>query len=41
VGLIKLAIRGSQARYSIVTMDYLTKWVEARALRKENARSTT
>ena len=40
VGPIKPTTRGSQARYIIVATDYLTKWVEARAVRKVDARST-
>jgi hypothetical protein len=40
VGPIKPAARGSQARYIIVATDYMTKWAEARAVRKADARST-
>jgi hypothetical protein len=41
VGPIKPAARGSQARYIKVATDYMTKWAEARAVRKADARSTT
>ena len=40
VGPIKLAARGSQARYIIVAIDYITKWAKAKAVRKVDARST-
>jgi hypothetical protein len=40
VGPIKPAARGSQARYIIVATDYLTKWAEAKAVRKADAKST-
>lgn len=40
VGPIKPAARGSQARYIIVATYYITKWVEARVVRKVDARST-
>ena len=32
VGPIKLAARGTQARYIVVTTNYFTKWVEARVV---------
>jgi len=41
VGPIKPTARGSQARYIIVAIDYMTKWVEAGVVRKVDARSTT
>ena len=34
------AVINSQARYIIVAMDYFTKWAQARAMRKADARST-
>ena len=40
VGPIKPATRGSQARYIIVSTDYMTKWAEARDVRKVDACST-
>ena len=40
VGPIKLTARGSQARYIIVATDYMTKWAEAKAVRKVGACST-
>ena len=41
VGPIKPATRGSQVRYIIVATYYLTKWVEAKAVRRADAKSTT
>ena len=41
VGPISPVAINSQARYVIVATDYFTKWAEARATRKANARSTT
>ena len=41
MGPIKFAPKGSQARYIVVAMDYLTKWVEAIDVGKSNAKSTT
>ena len=41
VGPIKPAAKGSQARYIVVATDYLTKWVEAKVVRKFDAKSTT
>jgi len=41
VGPIKPVNRGSQARYIIVATDYLTKWVEAKVVRRDDAKSTT
>ena len=40
VGPIKPPARGSHAEYIIVAMDYLTKWVEAKATVKNDARTT-
>ena len=40
VGPIKPPARGSGAQYIIVATDYLTKWVEAKATPKNNARTT-
>ena len=40
VGPISPTTINSQARYIIVAIDYFTKWVEARATRKADARST-
>ena len=40
VGPISPAATNSQARYIIVATDYFTKWAEARATRKDDARST-
>ena len=40
VGPIKPVARGSQAQYIIVATDYMTKWAEAKAVRKANAYST-
>ena len=40
VGPISLTTCTSQARYIKVAIDYFTKWVEARATCKANARST-
>ena len=37
IGPISLAARESQARYIITATDYVTKWAEARAVRKANA----
>ena len=39
MGPIKPAVRGSQARYIIVATDYMTKWVEARVIRKVDVKS--
>ncbi|MCO5593442.1 hypothetical protein L7F22_047456 [Adiantum nelumboides] len=41
VGLIQPPAYRTQAQYIIVATDYLTKWVEARATRKNDARTTT
>ena len=40
VGPIKPPARGSGAQYIIVAIDYLTKWVEAKATPKNTARTT-
>ena len=40
VGPISPSAINSQARYIIVAIDYFTKWAEARATRKANAKST-
>ena len=40
VGPISPAAINSQARYIIVATDYFTKWAEAKATRKADARST-
>ncbi|WP_139158387.1 integrase, partial [Enterobacter cloacae complex sp. GF14B] len=40
VGPISPAARSTQSRYIIVATDYVTKWAEARATRKADARST-
>ena len=40
VGPIKPPARGSGAQYMIVATDYLTKWVEAKATTKNDARTT-
>lgn len=40
VGSIKPPARGSRAQYVIVAIDYLTKWVEAKATPKNDARTT-
>ena len=39
VGPISPTAINSQARYIIVAIDYFTKWAEARATRKADARS--
>ena len=41
LGPIKPATRESQARYIVVARDYMTKWAEARVVRKVDAWSTT
>ena len=41
VGPIKLPARYTHAKYIIVAIDYLTKWVEAKAIVKNDARTTT
>ena len=41
VGPISPATINSQARYIVVATDYFTKWVEARATCKADAKSTT
>ena len=38
VGPISLATKTTQARYIIVAINYFTKWAEARATRKADAR---
>lgn len=40
VGPISPAAKYTQACYIIVAMDYYTKWTEARATRRNDARST-
>lgn len=40
IGPISPAAKYTQARYIIVAIDYCTKWAEARATRKTDARST-
>lgn len=40
VGPIKPSTRGSHAEYIIVAIDYLTKWVEAKATVKNDVRTT-
>ena len=40
IGPISPAAQYSQAKYIIVPTDYLTKWAEARATRKNDARTT-
>ena len=40
IGPISPATRGSQARYIITAIDYVTKWAEARAVRKADALTT-
>ena len=41
VGPIKPPAKGSRAQYIIVAIGYYTKWVEAKATPKNNARTTT
>ena len=40
IGPISPAARGSQARYIITGTDYVTKWAEAKAIRKADALAT-
>ena len=40
VGPIKPPAKSTHAQYIIVAMDYLTKWVEAKAMVKNDARTT-
>ena len=40
VGLIKTPARHTHAKYIFVAIDYLTKWVEAKAAVKNDARTT-
>lgn len=40
VGPIQLPAHRTQAQYIIVAMDYLTKWAEAKATTKNDARTT-
>ena len=41
VGPIRPPTKGSRAQYIIVAIDYLTKWVEAKATPKNDARTAT
>lgn len=41
VGPIKMPARHMHAEYIIVAIDYLTKWVEAKATVKNDAQTTT
>ena len=40
VGPTKLPTKSTHAQYIIVAMDYLTKWVEAKATIRNDARTT-
>lgn len=40
IGPISPATRGSQARYIVTGTDYVTKWTEAKAIRKADALTT-
>jgi hypothetical protein len=41
IGLVNPPAKGTKNRYTITATDYTTKWVEAKALKDNTAKSTT